>query len=842
MNNTETRLELYDGSQWYSIPMAQDIPISINLSIADVREPDKVKASGSKTVSIPFSKEANRFFEFIFQANIDLQTFDPNLKTPAKYYIGERKVFEGDLQLIKINVRTHGTVTDGTYECNIVGQEGGIFIDMGDVKLEDLDYSDLDHAFTITADDKFTPAVVGTGYAYGFVDYGFGDVSNQVWKFTDLKCGIFEREYLRRIFDYFGYTWTSSFLDSAFYKRLWIPDVNEGRMKQQQSLVDNAQFYAGLSTYQTAWSTMGGLFSPVSFWNGNSVVQGGYYQYGTPLAGIDPLFQGVYDDETTTPFFDNGGVYNNVSMIFTTNLTSNYQVAAYNKFRLYIDTSAMSITFGGSPVAITDFTGTCQVEIWVNIEQFINGNWNSLLAQQVTTVNITNLGNYDAEVFVSTPTLLIPSGRLIRSYVYARAVSTLQFYNYGISPSIPINPNGFPYVVSGVPTLVFDAFNGNYFYGKIMDASVQYGQTVEVGQTVPRDIKCKDFFKSIIQRFNLRVEPQEDNPKNLIIEPYADFYTTSAGLDWTEKIDVNSPMEWRPMGELQGRTYVFSYKEDKDVYNEDYQDKFKEAYGTEKIDINNEFIRGEKKNELIFSNTPIVGNIYNTLAVPKLYKVASNGQAQTLKCNIRSLYWGGLISCTPYTFDVNGTQTTRTTYPYVGFVNSPSSPTLDLSFDNPFKLYWALPAQTFTNNNLYNIYWKQFIDEITDKNSKILTAKFRLNPQDIKGFSFRNVIFIIDAYYIVNKIMDYNPLEVGTCTVELLKLQNVELFTPDNQINVGPGGGTGNFGGGGSIGLNDLPGGGFNPGGNGGGGVVLTGNYDISSEGNIIIGTGNFIA
>lgn len=833
MNNTETRLELYDGSQWYDIPMSQDIPISINLSIADVREPDKVKASGSKTVTIPFSKEANKFFEFIFQANINLQTFNPNLKTPAKYYIGGKKVFEGDLQLIKINLRTHGTVTDGTYECNIVGNEGGIFIDMGDTKLEDLDYSNLNHSFTLTADDKFTPAVVGSGYAYGFVDYGFGDIQNETWKFTDLKCGIFEREYLSRIFSYFGYTWDSDFLDSAFYKRLWIPDVNEGHMKQSQTEIDNAQFYAGLDTYQTGWSTMGGAWIPNTFWNGQNLVQGGYYQYGTPPAGIDPLFNGVYNNETTYPWFDNGGVYNNVSMIFTTNLTSGYTIAAYNKFRLYIDTSAMTITSGGSPVSITDFTGSCNVEVFVCIQEFINGGWNNTLAQQVSNVSITNLGNYDTEVFVSTPTILIPSGRLIRTYVYARATSTLKFYNAGISPTTPIDPNASPvYTVTGVPTLVFDAYNGNYFYGKITDSTLQYGQTVDVGQTVPREVKCKDFFKSIIQRFNLRVEPDQFDDHKLIIEPYETFYTTAAGIDWTNKIDVSQPMEWRPMGELEGRTYVFTYKEDKDVYNQDYQDKYKEAYGTERIDINNEFIKGEKKNELIFSNTPIVGNIKNTMAVPKLY--ALNGStAKSLKCNIRSIYWAGLINTTPFYFDVNGVTTVRTTYPYVGFVNNPAAPTLDLSFDNPYKLYWALPAQTFTNNNLYNLYWKNFIDEVTDMNSKILTAKFRLNPQDIESWTFRHVVFVIDAYYIVNKIMDYNPLEVSTCTIELLKLKNVELFTPDNNVVIlQPWGEAGNGG------LGALPGGGYSPAGNGGGGVVVTGNYDRAG-GSILLGNGN---
>ena len=81
-------------------------------------------------------------------------------------------------------------------------------------------------------------------------------------------------------------------------------------------------------------------------------------------------------------------------------------------------------------------------------------------------------------------------------------------------------------------------------------------------------------------------------------------------------------------------------------------------------------------------------------------------------------------------------------------------------------------------------YWKKTMDEITDINSKIITAQFYLTPQDIADFKFSdNIYCVIDGaggYYKVNKISNYDPTDTRTTTVELLKtkVKDLTLFFP----------------------------------------------------------------
>lgn len=822
------RLSLYDYSQspprWVDIPIAQEIPVDITLNIADVREPENVKASSSKTVTIPFSKEANQFFEFIYQANIDLQIFNPNWKTPARYYVNERLTFRGDLQLIKIVKFDTGTILTGEYQCNILGYEASLFVDVGEDKLEDLDYSDLNHNFTWNADDVFTPTI-GEGYAYAFINYGFpqSDPQDVLWKFTDLKCLIFEREYLSRIFSTYGYEWDSNFLDSNFFRRLIMPDVNEGRMKQDAALIADAEFYAVQTADQNGWGIINSSYTAVALNQpdlaplGNTLGPGWIYNVPWPLSAFDPVAFTYYDDDFTPPYFDGDGigtgVYNPANGRFTTNLQSWYEIGTQTNLDFSLYTSFTPASMSGS----------LYCEVYFLIQQSVDGGttWNTI-AQTVQAITIDSYTTVSLTNQTKTIPLNIGVGGQHRGFVVVRISGALQFFDGSMIP-----------ITTGASNIIVDFKAGSTFYAKVVNSDIQYGQLVNVGQTVTRDFKIKDYLKSLIQRFNLRIEPSKENPRKLIIEPYDDFYSQLIQLDWTDKIDVSQPIEYLPMGELQGARYIFKYKEDKDVWNEKYQEEFKESYGQEIIEVDNDFIKNDKVVEVALSNTPAIGNVYNSLAVPHLHKVNNSNVNAPMKCNPRSLYWGGMIGCTPYTFDVNGTQWDRLVYPYVGFVDDPSNPQIDLSFDNPFRLYYTLPAQNFTNNNYYNRFWKRYIDQITDKNSKIIRCKMYLDEVEIANFTFRSYVWIIDSWYIINKIEGWNPLKDVPCTVEALKLQNVSTFEMNDAMEVGEASGVGGIGNGGLIGGGSIP--------SGGGGVVGIGENNIRTNEAFVSGSGNII-
>ena len=50
---------------------------------------------------------------------------------------------------------------------------------------------------------------------------------------------------------------------------------------------------------------------------------------------------------------------------------------------------------------------------------------------------------------------------------------------------------------------------------------------------------------------------------------------------------------------VDGKRYIYRYKADKDFYNQKYLDRHAEPFGTEQIDIDNDFKKEDKVNELI---------------------------------------------------------------------------------------------------------------------------------------------------------------------------------------------------------------------------------------------------
>jgi len=64
--------------------------------------------------------------------------------------------------------------------------------------------------------------------------------------------------------------------------------------------------------------------------------------------------------------------------------------------------------------------------------------------------------------------------------------------------------------------------------------------------------------------------------------------------------------------------------------------------------------------------------------------------------------------------------------------------------------------------------------EITDKDSRLLTATFKLNYKDIFGLDFSTFIYVDGVKFRLNKIKDFNATNEDTCEVELLKIINSE--------------------------------------------------------------------
>lgn len=303
------------------------------------------------------------------------------------------------------------------------------------------------------------------------------------------------------------------------------------------------------------------------------------------------------------------------------------------------------------------------------------------------------------------------------------------------------------------------------------------GATVNMNLCIPKDIQQKDLLLSVIKMFNLYVDIDKNNSKNLIIQTRDDFYSNNTYVDWTNKIDYGQEIGIKPLSELSFKEYKFTYKPDKDYFNDLYTKETGEVYGQYRNEVNNDFQTSTNLVEVIFSPTPSVGNSSFDRVVPKIVKRDDNNVDTPIDFNIRILYYAGLLNCDVWQFrsTVSGNEL-FSVYPYVGHFDDPYAPTvIDLNFGYLQECFWNLNSSI--NKNLYNYLHSKHLEEITSKDSKMITAYFHLLPMDIFNLNFRNYVFLKDAYFIINKIIDYDFLNNSLTKVELLKIQNAPDYS-----------------------------------------------------------------
>lgn len=716
-----------------SVGIRENIPINITIAIADVREPDKRNSTFSKTINIPGSKTVNKLFEHIFDVTTELNDFNPNLKTTCEYYVRSEKVFTGDLQLLRIVRKGISPYVEINYECSIVGRLSNVFLNLGNDLLTDLDWSDLNHTFGYST-RNWTPTL-GTGYTYPLIDYGVMGGNGTYWDYKHLKPAVFEKEIIDRIFKNAGKTYTSTFLTSTYYKSILCPDVNEGALKMTASQINAISFYAG-KTADTTYSI------PLFVTGGIGVTAGSNVVIANPAQ---------FNDDSTSPFYDGGGNFNTGTYIFNVPIAANMASNVRCDFEIRI-----------VPPSGTTNTTIVNGGYGINVSLFNTG--------YSTTVNPSSTTSWTPfSVTVQMPSTPLPVGFPL--YV----VVTTDDANFCATQF-----SGAPVGNGSIELKLKDT---SWFSATSGDGTLPIGYTVTMRNSIPKNVRQIDFLMSVIKAENLYMELDPTDSNNYIIEQREDFFLTDASntLDWTDKWDFQRETTVIPMGELDWREYLFTYKSDGDKFNKLYKDSYGEVYGQEQIYADNDFNKGVKKNELIFASTPLVGNAVNDIVCPVLAQIDGNA-VKPMACQPRRLYWGGLLTTSAFQFKntVWNGWTTTTSYPYAGHVDNPYNPTIDLCFDNPKQLYYTYPGQVYTNNNLYTRNWQKFIKQITDQNSKIVIMWMYLKASDIANFTFRKRIWIHDSYYIVNKIMDYTPQEVSLCRVEFVRLAFVDDPVIDN--------------------------------------------------------------
>ncbi len=301
---------------------------------------------------------------------------------------------------------------------------------------------------------------------------------------------------------------------------------------------------------------------------------------------------------------------------------------------------------------------------------------------------------------------------------------------------------------------------------------VSPGDDLGLNAILPKNVRQIDFLLAIVKLFNLYVYEDRFDNRLIYLTPYIDFYTTNSSdsVDWTYKMNRDKAIKVRPMSEINAKKYEFKYKPDSDYYNEQYRKRYGQGYGDHVFDSQFEFSEQTKAFEIIFSSTPLVGYIGEEKVMPTIFKKANDIEERT-DSNIRILQTKKVTGVASWDI-LDGPSTVLasvTNYGYGGHYDDPDAPANDLNFGALFELFFTLLAGDLSVTQ-FNVYWSGYMAEITDKDSKLMMARFYLTPKDILELDFSKFVYVDGVLFRLNSIKDYNTSMPEDCEVQLLKI------------------------------------------------------------------------
>ncbi len=326
--------------------------------------------------------------------------------------------------------------------------------------------------------------------------------------------------------------------------------------------------------------------------------------------------------------------------------------------------------------------------------------------------------------------------------------------------SVQVSPNVTQYQI----------FSGDFIVTNTVatDVPIIYNELLTMNHLLPRGIYQKDFFISICKMFNLYVTDDPVEEKKIVIKPFNQFYTGNI-VDWTNKVSYDN---WsiKPMPEINARYYEFKYKEDNDYFAENYRKKFNEGYGDFKFDTDFDFVKETDSTEVIFAASVLMRLDGADKIFPAIYKLSGQNRTEDpMDSVIRIMLAKKITGRNTYSIkDGATTLGTQNAYGYAGHLDDPFAPTEDINWGAPFEVYFFLTS--YPTTNLWNANYSDYMLEITDKDSKLLSCQVLLDSLDIKELDFAKYVYVDNVLFRLNKIEGYNPIKSKLCNVELIKV------------------------------------------------------------------------
>ena len=745
----KTTLKIKNGYVWEGIDIYEDIPISAVISQDDITDISGSAFKYSKTFTVPGTKHNNQIFEGFY--SVIGTDFDPLTKLECVVENGGNVIFEGFLRLNAV-IFTGDYIE---YEVYILTALSDFSSEIQPLQLKDLDFQDLDHENNydnIVQSWEYTGGTSGLfegQVLYPFYNYGlpYDSNDNPTFEFTLTGTNTFTtsanavpEEYFKpsiqlkslvdRIFSATSYSYTSTFFDSDYFKSIYmsLSDNGEIGVTRQEEDTQNRNIFKVYANYTLVYDyDPNDLMKPIPF---STLDPDGY----------DPLGSWTLDDDM--PGFSNddyrnyfnvptaGDYYFNMRFRYLNN--SGYNYPTYFRIKIYKSTNPNNIG-GGTLVYQTPGSGFA-----------------ALASAQ------------EANVFFSGA---LQSNEYVSAYM--EIIDTAGFPNGGVRL---IGPNGV----------------GNMWWDLYTSPSLLGSTNVNMKLQMP-DMSVSDFFQSLVSMFNLTIE-KDDFDKVLKIEPWNTYYddSTRAVSDWTQLIDRSSSIRVEPLDFTLSKDLIFTYSSAGDeVLGKYYEDNYNNIFGTRRYSSPSNILTGEQTIELPFSPFPtntIDGSEY--IIMGQTFKRDDNGLQQPYAGNPHIYFWVGnrYMYSTQFGGGVNqwyltsgATQVPLNTYPAVHHLsrlgNFESNELSDLNYQPQWDFFQSYNSvvHPWSNYSLYTSWWEDYVNSIYSPESRRMSGRFLLHPQDIGEIKLNDKIYVKDNFWRIEKITDADLVNPKLVEVSLLK-------------------------------------------------------------------------
>lgn len=538
-----------------ALDLFKDEEIKISDNVTGLFDLGELPSDFTRTITLPGTKKNNAFFEHVYDISVTNPfLFATNQKVEAYFDFGGIYVASGYLQLNKVNVLANKFID--SYEVNIFGSLSSFAREINRATLNDLTtLESYNHTASWTeitgswdgelfgGDIVYPMADYGKGINYNFAPNSFGiNTASGSMGVHDFKPAIRVQKVFDAIFEEYGYTYESEFIDSGVWDDVYILCDKNLRYPifDGVDLEGFGQFRATpVSGSDTDISLTNGAYFHLSYDNLESNPQGSYVGGSYTLSGRQQSYI-------------RGAIGLNVNVSGSSGVPQ-FTLQAYRTT--------------GTPGSVA------AIEL-PNINKFFR----EIDSQN----NSTGERDYELEEEFN---MFITTG----SYEFR-----LKYDNYnGSNFSVVLNPDSNTEGYLEVNEVVASA---DYRVMKIAP-NLPYGEN---------GIKQLDFIRGLQKKFNLIIYPSKTRNKHFIVDTFNNWYKKGTVKSFDNFINLNEKIQVEPANNLAVREVNFGDLLGKDFLAQQFEKEANRDFGTiNYVDNQNFFSQGKLDVKTTFAASPL---------------------------------------------------------------------------------------------------------------------------------------------------------------------------------------------------------------------------------------------